>query len=62
MLYLSKMSLFSHELAEEIPSLLACGVVFISLKTLEQVDSNAQPESRLTDISRLMNVEEEGIL
>ena len=43
LLYLSKMSQFSLELVEESPSLLAGAVVFISLKTLEQVDPSAEP-------------------
>lgn len=37
-LYLAKMALFSDELVEEDPSLLAGAIVFIGLKTLEQVD------------------------
>ena len=45
------MALFNIELAEEKPLLLACGVVFIALKTLEQVDQSAQPEARLTEVS-----------
>ena len=53
------MTIFNIELAEETPYLLACGVVFIALKTLEQVDDSAQPETRLTEICELMNVEEE---
>lgn len=53
------MTIFNLELAEETPSLLACGVVFIALKTLEQVDNSAQPESRLMEVCQLMNVEEE---
>lgn len=56
------MALFNHELAEEDPALLACGVVFIALKTLEQVDSAAQPEGRLGDIGRVMGSEEEQVL
>ena len=56
------MSLFNHELAEEEPALLACGVVFIGLKTLEQVDSTAQPESRLPEVAALMEMEEEVVL
>ena len=40
-LYLSKMSIFSIDLAEEKPKLLAGAVVFIALKTLEQVDNSA---------------------
>ena len=51
------MALFNHELAEENTALLACGVVFIALKTLEQVDTSAQPESRLADIGGLMEME-----
>ncbi len=43
MLYLSKMALFSQELAEESPDLLAGAVFFIGLKTLEQVDSSVEP-------------------
>jgi len=62
LLYLSKMVLFSHELAEETPSVLACGVVFIALKTLEQVDTTARPEERLIDIRSLMELEEETVL
>ena len=56
------MALFNHELAEEKTSLLACGVVFIALKTLEQVDGSAQPEARLPEVGVLMGLEEEVIL
>lgn len=56
------MVLFSHELAEEDPALLACGVVFIGLKTLEQVDSFAQPESHLSKIALLGRAEEDNVL
>ena len=56
------MSLFNHELSEEKTSLLACGIVFISLKTLEQVDKAARPEARLNDICVLMGVEEDELL
>jgi len=37
------MALFSQELAEEDPTKLAGAVVFIALKTLEQVDEMAKP-------------------
>jgi len=47
------MSLFNLDLAEENSALLAAAVVFISLKTLEQVDSCAEPESRLGRICKL---------
>lgn len=43
LLYLSKMVLFNSELAEESPPLLAAAVVFIALKTLEQMDSSTEP-------------------
>jgi hypothetical protein len=56
------MALFNQELAEEDPALLACGVVFIALKTLEQVDPAAQPESRLGEVASLVGLEEEGVL
>ena len=48
------MVLFNELLAEESPSLLAAAVVFIGLKTLEQVDSTAEPESRLSEICCLV--------
>lgn len=50
------MTIFSHELVEEDPALLACGVVFIALKTLEQVDSASKPESYLGEIGALGGV------
>ena len=56
------MALFNIELAQESPSLLSCGVVFIALKTLEQVDNSAQPETRLTEVCDLMMMEEETVL
>ena len=62
LLYLSKMVLFSQELVEEDPTTLACGVAFIALKTLEQVDSTAKPEERLVEIRGLMGLEEETVL
>ena len=43
MLYLSKMSLFSYELAQEDTKLLASSVYFIGLKTLEQVEPSLKP-------------------
>jgi hypothetical protein len=61
-LYLSKMTLFSQELAEENPTLLSGAVVFIALKTLEQVDCTAEPESRLSEICGLIRVEEEAMI
>ena len=54
LLYLCKMVLFNELLAEESPSLLAAAVVFIGLKTLEQVDSTAEPESRFSEICCLV--------
>lgn len=57
LLYLSKMTLFSCELAEESTPLLAAAVVFISLKTLEQVDSSAEPEKKLGEICELVGCE-----
>jgi hypothetical protein len=54
LLYLSKMSQFSLELVEESPALLAGAVVFISLKTLEQVDPSAEPERKLASICQLL--------
>lgn len=62
LLYLSKMTLFSCELAEESTPLLAGAVVFISLKTLEQVDSSAEPEKKLGQICDLLGCEEEGVI
>jgi len=41
------MTLFNCDLSEESPSLLAGAVIFIGLKTLEQVDPAAEPEGRL---------------
>lgn len=43
LLYLCKMVMFSSELAEESADILAAAVVFIALKTLEQVDPSADP-------------------
>ncbi len=51
------MVLFNLDLAEENPTLLSGAVVFIALKTLEQVDNTAEPESRLSDICGLINVD-----
>jgi hypothetical protein len=62
LLYLSKMSQFSLELVEESPSLLAGAVVFISLKTLEQVDPSAEPERKLTAICQLLEEEESDVI
>ena len=62
MLYLGKMSLFSLDLAEEKSSVLAGAVVFISLKTLEQVDSSAEPEPRLGKICQLVESQEERVI
>lgn len=50
------MALFNIDLAQENPTILACGVVFIALKTLEQVDGAAQPEARLNEVSELMEM------
>ncbi len=61
-LYLSKMCLFSLDLAEENPVLLAGAVVFIGLKTLEQVDSTVRPEDWLEEISSLLGQEGEGVI
>ena len=44
LLYLSKMILFSYDLAQEDTKLLASAVYFIALKTLEQVQPNLKPE------------------
>lgn len=62
LLYLSKMSQFSLELVEESPSLLAGAVVFISLKTLEQVDPSAEPERKLAAICQLLEEEESEVI
>lgn len=52
------MALFNLDLAEENSTLLSGAVVFIALKTLEQVDSCAEPESRLSKICSLIEMEE----
>jgi hypothetical protein len=62
LLYLSKMVLFSCELAEESADLLAGAVVFISLKTLEQVDASSEPEKKLGEICGLVRAEEERVI
>jgi hypothetical protein len=41
-------------LAEESTEVLAAAVVFIALKTLEQVDPSAEPERRLPQICSLL--------
>ena len=56
------MVLFNSELASESQQLLAAGVLFISLKTLEQVDSSADPEKRLAQICTLLFSEEEKVI
>ncbi len=61
-LYLSKMSLFSYELAQEDTKLLAAAVYFIALKTLEQVEPSLRPEERLTDISSLLQTNDDKII
>ena len=43
-LYLSKMCLFSYELAQYDTKILAASVYFIALKTLEQVEPKLRPE------------------
>lgn len=59
LLYLSKMVMFNSELAEESAETLAAAVVFIALKTLEQVDPSAEPERNLPQICSLLFLEEE---
>jgi hypothetical protein len=44
LLYLSKMSLFNYELAQEDTKVLGSAVYFIALKTLEQVETTLKPE------------------
>jgi hypothetical protein len=61
-LYLSKMSLFICDLVEEDQTLLSGAIVFIALKTLEQVDTKTDPESRLSDICGLLQIEEEAMI
>jgi cyclin B/cyclin A len=56
------MVLFNHELAEENTTLLAASVFFIALKTLEQVDSTVEPEKKINNICRLLNVLEDEVL
>jgi hypothetical protein len=56
-LYLSKMVLFNFDLAEEDPTLMAGAVVFIALKTLEQVDSTAEPEGKVKHICELLQLD-----
>lgn len=43
MLYLSKMCLFSYDLAQENTKVLAAAAYFIALKTLEQVEPALKP-------------------
>ncbi len=62
LLYLSKMSLFSYELAQEDTKLLGSAVYFIALKTLEQVETTLRPEERLVSVGLLLEVEEEKII
>lgn len=62
MLYLSKMSVFGYDLAQEDTKLLASSVYFIALKTLEQVESGLRPEEQLPKLSALLHVEEERII
>lgn len=57
LLYLSKMTLFNHELAEESQPLLAAAVAFIALKTLEQMDASTEPERKLGEICNLVGCE-----
>ena len=61
-LYLSKMSLFSYELAQEDTKLLAAAVYFIALKTLEQVESSLRPEEKLAEISSLLQTNDDKII
>lgn len=62
LLYLSKMTLFSHELVEKDLHILAGSVYFIALKTLEQVNRDLYPEDILPTISQLLCVSEESII
>ena len=52
------MCLFNCELAEECPVVLGGAVVFIGLKTLEQVDSSVRPEEWLEKIGMLLGLEQ----
>lgn len=47
LLYLSKMALFNVILAEMRVDCLAGSVIFIALKTLEQVDSSIKAEEKI---------------
>lgn len=56
------MCLFSCELAEESPVTLSGAVVFIGLKTLEQVDQSVRPEDWLEEIGGLLGLEQESVI
>jgi len=56
------MTLFNCDLSEESPSLLAGAVIFIGLKTLEQVDPAAEPEGRLPEICNLIFLKEDEVI
>ncbi len=56
------MSLFSYELAQEDTKLLASAVYFITLKTLEQVESTLKPEEKLSEVAQLLGTEEDKII
>lgn len=62
LLYLSKMSLFNYELAQEDTKVLGSAVYFIALKTLEQVETTLKPEEKLVKVGELLGVEEEKII
>jgi hypothetical protein len=57
LLYLSKMSLFNYELAQEDTKVLGSAVYFIALKTLEQVETSLRPEERLASVGLVLGVE-----
>lgn len=62
LIYLSKMSAFSNELAEKDISLLGSAIFFIAMKTLEQVAGNFCPEEVLPTLSNLVAIDEDSIL
>lgn len=62
LIYLSKMSTFSHELITRPNPVLASAIYFIGLKTLEQVNKSFVPEDVLPCLSRMTGISEEEIL
>jgi hypothetical protein len=61
-LYLSKMVLFNSELAGKSFDLLAGGVAYISLKTLEQAEPEVNSEKYLPELCESLNIDVDDVI